>query len=320
MAWELAVVHRSVFPAIARVNVAAAVYLSFCIHADEDGSNGYPSLHKMAATLGVNHRSVQRAVRSLEAAGLLIFERRRDQLIRSYRVVKLAAGLPLDSIPTSGAYAVRQQETSGKSAAITSGKNGAQLAADSPHNQIPRPDPINHIRSGEAPHVASRCDSGGQEAPFGRMEDEAQEGAGAPAVEGEVPWGSRSAYAEVDARAAAEEALIAQHRAKQEQSFLETCIRSEAEALLQAGLYSTLPPAARLPALISLTRDYRTRWPRSWPSAWLDHAASLNGAIKDKPAFVATHLEGYARKDWIPENKTEPERFDHLRILKGELE
>ena len=174
-----------------------------------------------------------------------------------------------------------------------------------------------YIGSGEAPHVAARGASGDQEAPFGRPEQD-QEGADAPAVEREVAWGGRSAYAEVDARAAAEEALIAQHRAKQEQAFLNDCIQSEAEALLQAGVYSTLPPPARLPALSALTRDYRTRWPRSWPSSWILYTDSLNGQVSNKPAFLTAHLEGYARGNWIPENKTEPERFDHLRLLKGE--
>lgn len=99
----------------------------------------------------------------------------------------------------------------------------------------------------------------------------------------------------------------------------ETATRS-AYPHARTRLSPPIPPlqeGASPPRYASLPR-IRSRWPRSWPSAWLKHAASLNGAIKDKPAFVATHLEGYARKDWIPENKTEPERFDHLRLLKGE--
>ena len=173
-----------------------------------------------------------------------------------------------------------------------------------------------HMGSGEAPHVAARGAGGDEEAPFGRQ-DQDQEGADAPAGEREVALG-RSAYAEVDARADAEEALIAQHRAKQERDFQETCIRDEAEALLKAGLYSTLPPAARLPALVSLTRDYRTRWPRSWPSHWATFALLPGSGVKSTAAWLTTQITGYARQDWIPENKPASERFIHLAIINGD--
>lgn len=273
MAWERAVVHRSVLPALAKVNVASAVYLAFTLYADEDGSSAFPSLHGLARSLGVDHRSVQRAVRSLEAAGLLVHQGQASRLVRSYRVVK--------SMPTSG-----------KSAAITSGKNGKkppQLAARLPPNHTKTPEPYTTQDAPSGRGVVSlrsrlRVD---QDPPFGRGEPRSarqdQEAASPPAT------------------------------------------REEAASVVSmklAGLYPSVPEPARSRSLLALHRRYTARWPHSRPALWIEvapiAASRASGPVVSPAAWATAHIEGYAGS-WLPQAPSGSTIPAHQALLDGRL-
>lgn len=89
------------------------------------------------------------------------------------------------------------------------------------------------------------------------------------------------------------------------------------KALLEAGVHASTRNPWK--ATASLVHDYRRRWPDSDPSAWIQFAAfqQLTGPVKTRAAWIATHLNGYARKGWHPTNRDGSPRLWHQAILQG---
>lgn len=76
------------------------VLLALADHADDRGGNAYPSVSGLAQKCGVDARTIQRSLRTLEAAGLLAVERHATQHFpNTYRVVPGAALRRGDNMP-----------------------------------------------------------------------------------------------------------------------------------------------------------------------------------------------------------------------------
>ena len=96
----------------------------------------------------------------------------------------------------------------------------------------------------------------------------------------------------------------------------------QARRLVDAGLFTERGGLdARYQACLALVRAYRRRWPASWPCDWAMAAdlPQLTGNVKDRPAWIATHLTGYSN-GWMPENQDGSVRVWHAALLAGNLD
>jgi DNA-binding transcriptional MocR family regulator len=118
--------------AIAGLSGAAHKVLTLicCVYADRKTGQCYPSTNTMAKDLGLDRRTVQRAITALKRAGLVRVDRRRDVAgdadSNLYTVLLRPEGVAADTPPCSGTDAAR----------VVAGRS-AEVVAPAPPKQEP---------------------------------------------------------------------------------------------------------------------------------------------------------------------------------------
>lgn len=317
---RFAIVPDTAILALGRSSNLAGVYMFFAMHADADGTNARPSVRGAAAFFGIQKRSVERCLEWLIHHGLMAETGPGPNRVMTYRMVRGAAlqhDLDLfGELPPESGHLNSPSEA--EQLPPESGHQWPHLAHSSGRSKAAQPDPLtrpspDHTRIGRArdpsppPNVESP-----RAAPDPDHDPDRNGGAGmqgpssdpAPPTNGHVPAPAQ------DRRPGR---VPPPQTEAQEQA-------GQAERLLEEGLCDGNPTGARLRILLALVRDYRTRWPKSWPVDWVLAAdwPQLDGPVKDRAGWIYTQVHGYARLGWEPETRAGSERQWHAAMLAGD--
>jgi hypothetical protein len=325
----------------------AAVWIALATYADGNGASAWPSQATIIADTGLCRRRVQTAIAALERAGAI----RRDGY-QTRGVVRWQVVLDFSGAPRMNRQKRTRVRTSAhRSAPAHKGAQvgtsvrltGAQACAPTSAHGCAQPDPLTRPRpdhsplraceahggsasapppvnsphgSGQEPEVEERAQRAGTDPPAAAQprQDAARAPTAPPGVTQDSPMGDRPAAA------AAARPPPDPHREPEDLPFAEM-VEVEARDLFERKLGAHIPAERRLAALATLVRDYRRRWPKSWPSDWgaCSELPDLCGPIKDRAAWIWAHVVGYAREGWKPENRDGSEREWHALLLEGRL-
>lgn len=289
---RFAIVPDTAILAIGKVSNLAGVYMFYAMHADRDGANARPSVVSAAKFFSIQRRSVERCLAWLVQHGLMVEDGTAGNRITRYRMVRNMPP-PGDifedpNMPPSSDMPLQgdMPHESGIKMPLQSAPRCRSQAAQPYPLTRPLPD---HTPEGSVNRAALAGED--EEARSARQD---QEAAPPPAVE-------RGIHTDLEER--------------EEQD-------GQARRLIDEGLFTDRGGlSARYQACLALVQAYRRRWPRSWPSDWTMAAdfPQLTGSVKDRPAWIATHLSGYSN-GWMPENQDGSVRVWHSLLLAGDLD
>lgn len=337
---------RVLKPLVALGPAELAVWIALATFADADGSSAHPCQATIEAETGLSRRTVQRALARLEQAGAILRAGYRARGVVTWCVV-------LDFVTPSSELdqkrhgwrtcATHDARQGWRSTSATRDASPASYVTPPPashvaHNQTLLPDPgPDHSPLGDFALAPSPVNSPAGSAKIEEVRPPTPVRA-APAVAHqtapqrtqparEVSRGTQdSAAGDRPAESPAARLRLAPPppadpaRAPTDVEFGER-VTTEVQDLIEDGVGSHLGALSRWSVLESLVRDYRRRWPCSWPSDWRMAAQipSLCGPIRDRAAWIWTHVGGYAREGWKPENRDGSEREWHAQLLAGNL-
>jgi len=274
-----------------RSRYALAVLNIYASYARSDGMT-WPTKDTVARELGMpekDKRRISEAVVALLEAGLMVRSGKAKNTATTYHLpwlpkTKSDQG---DAVERSAASRdASERSAAGRTQGCGRAPEGVRQSAP---NQIRDQIRTDHTPPGSVNHAALAGED--EEARSARQ---AQEAAPPPAGKGES---------------------LAEREEREEQE-------GQARRLVDEGLFTDRGSlTARYQACLALVRAYRRRWPCSWPSDWAMAAdfPQLTGSVKDRPAWIATHLAGYSN-GWMPENQDGSVRVWHSRLLHGDLD